>query len=124
MKKMCLLGAVSCLAVLLLLSICEAKNLELIVADFSPFDDGYVIRFSVRNNYTYDRNPIVAFKILDGDVPLACKQITLKVVKGADGSRVHETRIDAPLREGVILESRIFERVRRNRLGIWFAECP
>jgi hypothetical protein len=124
MKKTGLFVAVSCLVSLLLLSICHAKSLQLIIEDFSRADNGYMIRFSVRNNYTYDRNPIVAFKILDGDTPLACKQIALKVAKGADGSKVHETKIDAPPREGVILESRIFERVRRNRVGGWFADCP
>jgi hypothetical protein len=62
MKKMCLLGAVPCLAVILPLSIGEAKNLEFIVADYSRFDGGYVIRFFVRKNYTYDRNPFVALR--------------------------------------------------------------
>ena len=105
-------------------SICHAKSLELIVKDFTRSDQGYVIRFSVKNNYTYDRNPTVAFKILDGDIPIACNQITLKVTKGADGSQVHETRIGGPPREGVMLESKIFERVRRNRIGDWLSDCP
>ena len=106
------------------LSLCHAEHLELIIKDFTRSGGRYVIRFSVINKYTYERNPIVALKIMDGARSLACKQISLTVAKGADGSRVHETTIDAPLGEEVILESKIYERTRRNRLGSWFADCP
>jgi hypothetical protein len=124
MKYILVILATACWFSLLPLGICHAKSLELIVEGFSRVDGGYEIRFSVRNKYTYDRNPIVAFKILDGNIPISCKRISLKVAGGADGSEVHETKIDAPLREGAMLESRIFERVRRNRVGGWFADCP
>jgi hypothetical protein len=110
--------------IVLPLEVCKAESLELIVKDFTRSDHGYVVRFSVKNNYTYDRNPIVAFKILDDGIPMACRRVNLTVTKGANGSQVEEIRIDAPHREGLILESKIFERVRRNRVGGWLADCP
>ena len=78
------------------------------------------------NHYTYDCNPTIAFKIIKDGRPIACKRITLRVPAGVDSSREHEFFIETICSEQkqVTLESRIFERDRRNEVGPWLGNCP
>jgi hypothetical protein len=103
----------------------QAARFQLVVEEFSCDEGKYVIRFGVVNEYTYERNPTVAFKILQGGKPLACQSISLSVAAGSDGSEIHQVIINAPCgEEDVNLNARLFPRVERNKAGPWLSDCP
>ena len=125
MRKVLLLGLVSLLALLFSLPSARAQNLDVILGDFYCLEEKYVIKFGVVNSYTFQREPTIAFKILDGKQALACKEVTLTVPAGSDGSEIQEIALDGPCTKGeVTLEARVFDQAVRNRVGPWLSDCP
>jgi hypothetical protein len=103
----------------------HGRNLDIDVKDFTCDGGKYYLRFGVINHYTYDRNPTLAFKLVQGDRVLNCKTVDLYVPAGADGSNVQELYFDLGCEEEVVsLQFRVFERRDRNRVGVWLADCP
>ncbi len=104
----------------------EAGEMDVDIKAFVCSEGVYFIRFGVINRYTYDPNPTIAFKIIKDGRPIACEKIILHVPPGSDGSREHELYIEKACfeEEGVTLESRIFTRDRRNKVGPWLGDCP
>lgn len=126
MRRVFTLGTALVFAALILVSPAHARNhLAVVVEDFSCGEGKYRIKFGVINRNTYETNPTIAFKILGGSGPLACKQLTLTVPAGSDGSVLQETTLDGPCMKGeATLESRVFDQRDRNRAGPWLSDCP
>lgn len=100
-------------------------NLSVVVEDFSCADGKYRIKFGVINRNTYDRNPVIAFKVLDGSRPLACARLTLNVPAGSDGSALQEITVDGPCAKGdAKVEAMIFDGRSRDRAASWLSDCP
>jgi hypothetical protein len=125
MGKILLFSLVFFLAPLVCLPSARAQNLAVVVEDFSCVEGKYIIKFGVVNRNTYERNPTIAFKIRGGSGALACKELTLTVPAGSDGSVLQEIALDGPCMKGeATLESRVFDQRDRNRAGPWLSDCP
>ena len=126
MKKMAIPSVFFSVFIFLIFGSVQARTLDLNVQVFVCTDDRYLIRYTVRNNFTYDKHPIIAFKVLKGDEVIACKRVSLTIPAGHDGSEVHEVSLDAPCfqDEKVSLSYRIFPRVVQNKVGPWLSDCP
>ena len=122
-------SAVVCLIVLIFISLflptlATGSQLDIDIKDFLCRDGKYVVLFGIINKFSYNQKPIVAFRVLKGTKPVACKKISVDAPTGADGSAVHEAIIGVCSDEDVILESRIFKQRHRDDVAGWFSGCP
>ena len=116
---------ISCFLLLSLSSIAQGRVLTIDVKESECLEGKYVLKFGMINKYTYNRHPILAFKIMRGDKILACKKISLFVPAGADGSDLHELTFDLECREeGITYQIMIFERRARGKVNFWLSDCP
>jgi hypothetical protein len=125
MSKTLLLGLMLFLFSLVSFPSAHAQEVKVVLEDFLCLEEKYVIRFGVANSYTLQKDSTIAFKILQGRVPVACTEITLSVPGDSDGSVLREIALDGPCATGELtLESRIFDQSIRNRVGPWLSDCP
>ena len=125
MGKTLLFGVMLFLAPLLFLPCARAQDLELVLGDFYCLEGKYIVKFGVVNSYTFQREPTIGLKIIDGDKVVACEEITLSVPPGSDGTVIHEVTFSGPCSGGEFtLESRIVDQTVRNRIGPWLSGCP
>ncbi len=60
-------------------------------------DEEVIIQYGVINRRDFDCfNVSVAFKIMDGEVPVGCKEVKETIPKGADGTDIKEVKIKVP----------------------------
>lgn len=108
--------------------LCPAGGAELSIKvhQFICSDGHYLVRYGMINTYTYNPQPIVAFKVMRGDQVLDCKTAAPDVSPGQDGSPAYSVTFDRSCRpdEAVSLQYRVFDRRARNRVGIWLGDCP
>ena len=115
----------ACLLLLCFSSIAQGRVLTINVKESKCLEGKYILKFGMINKYTYNRNPILAFKIIQGDKILACKKISLCVPAGADGSDLHEVAFDLECgEEGITYQLMIFERRASGRVNYWLSDCP
>jgi hypothetical protein len=125
MRNSSFLGIGLILGALLLPSPGHAWPLNVVAETFTCDQGKYRIKFGVVNRNTYDRNPTVAFKVLDGGRPVGCKQLTVNVPAGSDGSALQEITVDGVCVKGqATLEARVFDAGNRDRAGAWLSDCP
>lgn len=126
MRKCLFLSTAFVFVSIILVSPAHARNhLAVDVKDVFCKDGKYVITFGVVNRNTYERTPTIAFKVLDGDRPVACKKITLTVPAESDGSVPQEIALDGPCIEGeAAAQARIYDQRDQNRAGPWLSDCP
>lgn len=113
--------------VLLLTSLTQAKDVEMIVKDYECLKDGNVrIRYGLVNNRGFDVNFVtLAFKILIDDKPVACKELKVTIPKGSDGSEIQEIFIEAPCKPKAFkLGYAAFHLIKRYKIDNWFSGCP
>jgi hypothetical protein len=119
------LGCISCLLVISLFSPAHGRELVLDRVELKCEGGTYLLRFAVINRFTFDQQPTVAIKMIDGGRVLACRAVALQVPGGADGSVIQEVPFDLECtEEPLVYEIKIFERRRRNRVNIWLSDCP
>jgi hypothetical protein len=103
----------------------EGEYLRLDVKEFVCKDGKYFLQYGVINNYTYDRDLTIVFKVLKNEEVVDCQTVRATIDASADGSENRELVFDAECAEGkVSLKYRIFEPKQRNRVGPWSADCP
>lgn len=117
-----------------LCSTARARSVELIVhgLECPEGQDGQkvLIRYSVVNNRNFDQpNVSICFKIVIDEKPVACKELKVTVPKGADGSQIYETVLEAPCgkesyKERYDLRATVNHNVPQYRIEEWFAGCP
>lgn len=111
---------------LALFSLADGAELSIKVHEFVCRDGHYLVRFGVINTYTYNPQPIVAFKIIRNGQILDCKTTNLDVAPGEDGSPSYRVifELSCGQDEAPSLQYLIFDRRARNRVGIWLGDCP
>ena len=127
MKKTILFLAIFIISSAFLIAPSYAKDIELVVKSAECLDDNKVsIQYSVVNYRDFDRHNVsVAFRIMEDEKPIACKEVILSIPKEADGSEIYEAIIDTPCKEKPFnLQSTIFHNVKRYRIENWFKGCP
>ena len=126
MRKIMLLWGLLWVSALPFCTAIEAGEMDIDIKAFVCSEGIYFIRFGVINGYTYDMNPIIAFKIIKDGTPIGCGRVALHTPAGADGSREQELFIETICseREQVTLESKIFKHEQRNAVGPWLGDCP
>ena len=101
-------------------------TIDLQIKVFVCSEDNYMVRYTVRNTFTYVKNPSIAFKVVKGDEVIACERVSLTLPPGDDGSEIREINMAAPCfqDEKVSLKFRVFPRVVQNKAGPWLSNCP
>jgi hypothetical protein len=103
----------------------QAAELGVVLKDFIYADEAYLLHYGLTNTYTYDWRVTVAFKIMHGGKPIACSRMETTVPAGSDGSKDLQVTIPGPDKgRDVTVESLVFHRSNRNRVGYWLADCP
>ncbi len=84
-----------------------------------------VIQYGVISRKDFDCfNVSIAFKIIEGDAPVACKEIKETIPKGADGTDIKEVNIKVPAdAKELNIKSTIFFSAKRYRIEDWFSGC-
>jgi hypothetical protein len=118
--------ALTVLVTFVLVASIEGAELGIKVQQFVCKDSHYTVTFGVINTYTYNPQPIVAFKVVRKDAVLECKSVSLDAAPGEDGTTVRELKFDLPCtpEETASLQHRVFDRRSRNRVGLWLGDCP
>jgi hypothetical protein len=88
-------------------------------------DEEVIIQYGVINRRDFDCfNVSVAFKIMDGEVPVGCKEVKETIPKGADGTDIKEVKIKVPAKAKELnIKSTIFFSAKRYRIENWFSGC-
>ncbi len=127
MKKIISILNIAVFSCFLLLSPSYAKDLELVIKDSECHKDNKVIiKYGVINYKDFDRNgTTIIFKIMGDDKPMACKELTVTIPKGDDGTKIYETTVEAPCTGKTYkVESTIFKYVKRYRIDELLKGCP
>ena len=106
----------------------NAKDVKLVVNKMEKINDEEIsVQYSVINTKDYDlNNMIIAFKILENDTPVGCKEIKSTVPGGSDGPDIREIKIKISGHGGKLkYKSNIFYwNTKRYAIDKWFSECP
>ena len=105
----------------------QDRDVELVVKSTECTEDNKIlIKYSLINSRDFDRpNIVIGFKLLENEKPVACKELTVTVPKGADGSEIHEITFDAPCKERTFrVVANMFRNVKQYRIDEWFDGCP
>ena len=105
---------------------CLAKDLDLIIHEYSCTEEGILIRYGVVNQRNLDRpNVSILLKVITEGKPLACKEIKMVVPKGADGTEINEVILEAECEgKSLSLTYAIVQNYVRYRIKEWLSGCP
>lgn len=127
LKKLIILFFLFSICFISLANISANENhLELAVKKIERISkEELMIQYGVINRRNFDCfNVSIAFKILEGDVPVSCKEIKETIPKGADGTDLNEVKIKVPAdAKDLNIESAIFFSTKRYRIENWFSGC-
>jgi hypothetical protein len=104
----------------------DAPQLELDVKKVERVsDEEIMIQYGVINRRDFDCfNVSIAFKVLSGETPVACKEIKETIPKGADGTEIKEVKIKVHAgTTDLNVKSTIFFSTKRYRIENWFSGC-
>ena len=113
--------------ILFSLTAVNANDFELVIKKVEQINEEEItIQYSVINRRNYNRNNVsLAFKILEEDIPVGCKEIKTTIPKGSDGSDIKETKIKISGKgKNLKINSTIFYITKRYRIDEWFSGCP
>jgi hypothetical protein len=105
----------------------HGNDLELVIKENKCTDEGVMIKYSFINHRKFDKpNVTAAFKITVDGKTVACKQIKTTVPRGADGSDIKETLLEATCKgKAAKIQSRLFTGMTaRSTINNWESDCP
>jgi len=129
MKKyyLTLIAVILTVGLIVIPSYAQDQDIKLVVKKTECLDENKIlIQYSLINTRDFERpNIVIGFKVLENEIPVACKKLTVTVPKGADGSEINEITIDRACKDTPFrLVANMFRNVKQYRIDEWFEGCP